>query len=108
MVPDIQKQANLRLAKTVDRLHRIADQEKGPAVSRCPAPRQRPEQGVLRLGRVLELIQQKVLKPPVNPQRKVAGRRLVAQCCPALCRDLRIIGLALAGKDQLEFSSGER
>ncbi len=59
-LPHVQEQPDLGLAEAVDRLHRVADQEQRAAVAGLPAGSQRRGAAVLRLGRVLELVDQHV------------------------------------------------
>jgi hypothetical protein len=77
VVARAQVQANLGLAETVDRLHRIADHEQRAAVARLPAGGEALEQRELADRGVLKLVHQQVPDAIVEMQGQI-GRRLIA------------------------------
>ncbi len=70
----LKKQADIRLAETINRLHRIAHAKQRAPVFRRPALRELPQQFDLRRAGVLKLIHQQVLDTVVQFQRQI-GRR---------------------------------
>ena len=58
---DAPEQGDLGLAETIDRLHGIAHEEQAAAVTGAPSGRQPCEQVELRVGGVLELVDEEVL-----------------------------------------------
>src|SRR6478672_4895969 len=68
------EQRQVRVAETVDRLHRIADEEQRAAVAALPTGRQELEQADLRLRSVLELVDEQVLDAPVEREQQLRRR----------------------------------
>ncbi len=107
VVADVEEQSDLRVAEAVDRLHRVADEEQRAPVAGLPAGRQRLQQSHLRLGGVLELVDQHVPQLRVERQRGVGRRVLAAERLPRRPREARVVGNAPLGEHQFEFGDGE-
>ena len=99
----IQEQTDISLAKTVDRLHRIADDEQRPAVVRHPPAHQLLQQRHLTRAGVLELVDQQVTDAVIERLRQIGRRFVVAQRQPGAGGDFDEIDLAgfLEGQPQL-------
>jgi hypothetical protein len=85
------EQPHLGAAKAVDRLHRIADGEERPAVVHRPSRRQPADEILLRIGRVLELVDEQMPDPVVEPQQQVGGLVRIPQrleCCECRLREI--------------------
>src|SRR5204862_312220 len=88
------KQSDFGLAKAIDRLHGIADGEDGAAVALEPTRRQALEQRVLRIGGVLELVDQQMRDRKVEAQQQIAWSVRLAQHvdrCASLRRAVRAL-----------------
>jgi hypothetical protein len=105
-VADVEEQADLRVAEPIDRLHRIADQEQRTAVASFPAGGQRLDQSELRIGGVLELVDQHVSQARVERERGIGGRVRVAEGGARGGREPRIVRDASSRTD-LQFRDGE-
>jgi hypothetical protein len=65
LLRDVEEQADFGLAKAINRLHGVADNEEGPSIIRFPAPRQGRRQRNLAGTRVLELVDEQMHDPMV-------------------------------------------
>ena len=106
-VADVEEQADLRVAEPIDRLHRIADQEQRTAVASLPAGGQCLDQSELRIGGVLELVDQHVPQARVERERGIGGRVRVAEGGARRGREPRIVRDASLGEHDLQFRDGE-
>ena len=75
LLGEFQERAHLRLAKSINRLHRIADTKHAASIALLPAGRQQPHQFELCARGVLKLVHQDVLQTIVEPQSEI-GRRI--------------------------------
>ena len=72
---ELEKCPDLRLAKSVNRLHGIADAEHAASVAALPAGREQPHQLELSARGVLKFVDQDVLQPIVEPQAQIGRAR---------------------------------
>ncbi len=89
-----QEKPDIGLAKTVDRLHRIADHEQRPAIVRHPAAGQLFDQCHLGRAGVLEFIDQQMPDTVIERLRQIGRRFVVAQRQPGASRNFDEIDLA--------------
>ena len=83
-----QEQRHVGVAKPIDRLHRIADEEQRAPVVGLPTRRQQLEQPALRLRGVLELVDEQVLDAPIEREQQL--RRRVDLAERALRRECKL------------------
>ena len=69
----IEKQPDVGIAKAVDRLHRIADDEQRSAIARCPPGGQLFDQVALSERSILIFVDQKMLDSKVEREQKLGG-----------------------------------
>ena len=100
-MPRLQEQPDFGLAKSIDRLHRIADRKyRAAVVARLPAGGEALEQFPLADRSVLEFVDEYVLDAHVERQQQIGRRLGVAQRAHRALRDFGEIGLpALAEHD---------
>jgi hypothetical protein len=105
----LEEQRHLGLAKAVDRLHRVTDQEQRAAVSRRPSLGEVLEEFALQVGGVLELVDQQVPDAVVERQREVGWVTVgVDQRGDRSLPDLGEVDPPLAGEDQLQVQDSEQ
>ena len=98
-----QEQRHVRVAKAVDRLHRVADEKQRAAVVALPAGGQQLEQSQLRLRGVLELVDENVLDSAIECQQQIGRRLDLAQRAARRERELHEIDGAPLGEYDLEL-----
>src|SRR6185437_7156136 len=98
-----QETTYLRLAKLIDRLHRIADDEERAAIARLPAGGERLEELELRHGGVLEFVDQNVTQRESGPQRELGRQPGLRQRRASRPRDVRMIDAAIERKQRLQL-----
>ncbi|HET6473457.1 MAG TPA: hypothetical protein VFG38_16555 [Pseudomonadales bacterium] len=101
--PRTLKQADVGIAKTVDRLHRIANDEKRSAVVDVPFLQKPREQPIVDRRRVLELVDQYMLDTVIEGQCQVRRRVRVAERSQRRERDFGEIECTGASKRFAEF-----
>ena len=69
-----QEQRHVRIAKPIDRLHRIADEKQRAPVIGLPTRRQQLQQAALRLRGVLELVDEQMLDAAVEREQQLRRR----------------------------------
>ena len=102
------EQADLGAAEPIDRLHRIADGEQRPPVARLPTRREPANEVELQVGRVLELVDQQMPDPAVEPEEELRGSVRAAQRFERGKRALREVDCAGGAKDQREVGDDLR
>ncbi len=107
VLSQVEKRAHLRLPKAINRLHRIADAEDAPSVVPLPSRRELLHQIELRRRGVLELIEQQMLQPIIEPQAQVGGRLGSPERAQRRHRDGRKIHGASFPKDAVELGRRE-
>ena len=95
----VKEDADLGLAKPVDRLHRIADGEERAAVARLPAGGELRDQFAVRPRRVLELVDEQMGQPVIDGEQQLAGIVGIAECGQCPQRGLAEIGCAFLCED---------
>ena len=100
-----QEQRHVRVAKAVDRLHRVADQEQRAPVVGLPARRQQLEQAPLRLRRVLELIDEQMLDAAIEREQQLRRRVDVPERALRRERELDEVDGTPLGEDDFELGS---
>ena len=103
-----QIQPHVGLAKTIDRLHRIADHKQSAAIIPLPAGGKPRQQLELRQRGILKLIHQQMAYAVVERQRQVSGRIILTQREQGGLRHRSEIGLAALAKNECEIGGGER
>ena len=98
-----EKHADLGFAKTVDGLHRVADQEQRAAIARLPARGEQREQLGLLQRCVLEFVDQDVADARVQAQRQIGWIIHAAQRGARRGSDRRIIDASQLSEDHLEL-----
>ena len=99
----LQKQRHFRVAKPVDRLHRIPDEKERPAVAGFPSPGQELDEFQLRTRRILELVNEQVTNAVIEGQQEFG--RLVNLSERRLCgkRELDEIDRLTLGENHAKF-----
>ncbi len=103
--PGAQEETHLRLAESVDRLHRVTDDEERPPIPRRPVGNQALDQLELRDRRVLEFVDQQVPDPRVERHRDVAAA-LVTERGHGPARHFGEVHQSRFGKDDGQFGGG--
>ena len=98
-----QEQRHVGVAKTVDRLHRIADEEQRATVVALPAGRQQLEQTQLRMRRVLEFVDENVLDAAIERQQQFRRSIHMTQRAARRERELHEIHFAPLREHNLEL-----
>ncbi len=101
--PGDQELSDLGIAKSVNRLHRVADAEQGTPVIGRPASGQRFEHPVLRARCVLHLIDQHMTQFVIEQQRRVPGLIRTAKRFSRAKRYFDIVARRPACEQSLEF-----
>ena len=78
--PDLRKQLDFGLAKHIDGLHRVADQENRAAFARIPCRKQRRDQLMLAARGVLKFIDEKMAHVAGDVQHALRGMREHIDC----------------------------
>ncbi|MGB3428888.1 MAG: hypothetical protein WBA53_12025 [Burkholderiaceae bacterium] len=102
-VPRAQEQADLRLAETVDRLHRVTDHEQRAAIPSRPVGDESLDEFELGDRGVLELVDQQMTQARVERKRNVAGL-LVAKRLHGAMRHFAEIHRSRFGKHDPQFA----
>ncbi len=95
---------DLRLAKSVDGLHRIAHAKYAAAIALLPSGRQQPHQLQLRAGCILKFVDENVLQPVIETQAQIRRRVRAAERAQRRNRYRRKIHGTLLAKDAVQFS----
>ena len=107
LIAGAHEQADLGLPESIDRLHRVADQEQAAFLARLPAADELLEQVVLPPVGVLVLVDQDVANAPIEVQGQVGvAAFFVAQAAQRRRTDAGEVALAGFGEDQLQFGRG--
>ena len=91
----LQEQADVGLAKTINRLHRVADDKQRASIARLPTRRQHGEQLYLRRTGVLKLIHQQMTDAVIELELQIARLVNATECQQRALRHLDEIHLAL-------------
>ncbi len=98
--------AHLGIAKPVDGLHRIADQEQRAAIALGPVLREREQQFVLIARGVLEFVDQDVTDARAEPFGQRGRHRVFGQRTARSAGHLGVIALALLVEDARQLRGG--
>ncbi len=98
MFPTFGEQRYIRIAKTIDRLHRIADSEKGVIAVGLPTLGEQFKKAHLAVGGILKLVHQQVANSVVEVQCKVRRARFISQTGASAQLQLSEIDCALTNK----------
>ncbi len=102
-----QELPDFRIAKTVDRLHRVTDAIQSAAVAGFPTSGQCFEHAVLRARRVLHFVDQEVLDLVIEQQRNVTGTFCRTERFAGSQCNIDVIGDTLCGEKSLQFNAGQ-
>ncbi len=104
----VQEQAHVRLAKAVDGLHGIADQEQRAPVVRRPALGELLQQREVTVRGVLELVDQDVADAVIERQREIGGRFVGAERLARRVGDLGVVDPGTLGEHHAQARGGDR
>ncbi len=104
----LEKQTNIGLPESINRLHRIAHQEKCAPIAGVPSGGQHFEQLKLRVGRVLKFVHQDVLDAVTHCEGQVGGRIQAPQRLRCADQKLREIHSPAFAKYNLQLCNGQR
>ena len=99
-----QKEADLRLAELVDRLHRVADHEQGAAVPGCPVRDECREKVELRDRRILEFVDEDVPQLLARADREISGGTLFRERRAGRARDIHMIHATCLREREVQVS----
>ena len=100
--------AHLGVAKSVDGLHRIADQEQRAAVAVRPVLRERPQQVVLVARGVLEFVDEDVHEPRAEPFGQRRRAAVLGERPARGAGDLGVIAFAVQVEHARQLRRGEQ
>ena len=102
-----QELTNLRIAKTIDGLHRVAHTKQGSSIARLPATGQCFKHPVLGTGRILHFIHKDMLHLVVQQERYVARVVRIAQCITGTHCDLNVVSDAASKTQTTQLGNGQ-
>jgi len=103
-----QEQSDLGFAKTIDRLHRVADRKHGAAVARLPPGGQPGDEFVLADRGILELVDQQMPDAIVERKREIGWSIHAAESEQRTLRNLGEVDLPAGLKHQFQLRDRAR